>query len=117
MNDSKEFQDIESICSGNLSHVPSQPAVVSSPRAKESRGQSLRLDTWNLSEIQGNVFGKPRAVIDSSQTPCQGILHSWNQNATDGNPCKTVQGDLLRKVKNNLKAQFYCRVLQEDHEP
>ena len=31
LNGSKEFQDIESICSGKLSHVPSQPAVVPSP--------------------------------------------------------------------------------------
>ena len=30
MNDSREFQDFESICSGKLSHVPSQRAVVPS---------------------------------------------------------------------------------------
>ena len=66
MNDSQEFQDIESICSGKLSHVPSQPAVVPSPRAMSSRDQRLRPDTWNLSGTQGNVFGNPREVIDSS---------------------------------------------------
>ena len=63
------------------------------------------------------TFGNPHAVIDTSQTPYHGILHSWNQNATGGNPCETVQGDLLRKVENKLEAQFHCSVLQEDHQP
>ena len=67
------------ICSGKLSHVPSQPAVVPSPRSMLSRDQSLRSDTWNLSGTQGNVFGNSRAVIDSSQIPYQGFVHSTNQ--------------------------------------
>ena len=75
-NDSREFQDVESICSGKLSHVPSQPAVVPSPRSMLSRDQSLQPDTWNVSGTQGNVFGNPRAMLDSSQIPYQGILHS-----------------------------------------
>ena len=33
MSDSGEFQDIESVCSGKFSHVPSQLAVVPSPRS------------------------------------------------------------------------------------
>ena len=81
MNELQEFQDIHSICSGKLSHVPSQPAVVPIPRAMSNRDQSLQLDAWNLSGTQGNVFGNPRAAIDSPQTPCQGIRHSWNQSA------------------------------------
>ena len=36
MNDSEEVQDIESMCSGKSPHVPSQPAVVQSPRAMSS---------------------------------------------------------------------------------
>ena len=76
MNDSREFQATESSCSGKLSHVPSQTAVVPSPRSMLSRDQSLRSDTWSLSGTQGYVFGNPRAVFDSSQTPYQGILHS-----------------------------------------
>ena len=85
MNDSRELQDIESICSGKLSHVPSQPTVVPSSRAMSSRDQSLRPETWNSSGTHGIVCGNPRAVIDSSQTPHQGILHSWNQSAAGGN--------------------------------
>ena len=34
-------------------------------------------------------FGNPRAIFESSQTPHQGILHSWNQSATGGIPCET----------------------------
>ena len=56
MNDSREFQDIESICSGKLSHVPSQLAIVPSLCGILSRDQSLPLDTWNLPGTQGNVF-------------------------------------------------------------
>ena len=56
LNDSGGFQDLESICSGKLSHVPSQPPVVPSPRAMSSRDQSLRPDTWHMSGTQGNVF-------------------------------------------------------------
>ena len=47
MNDSREFQDVESICSDNLSHVPSQPAIVPSLDGMLSRNQRLRPDTWN----------------------------------------------------------------------
>ena len=45
MNDSREFQDVESICGGKLSHVPSQPAIVPSLYGMLSRDQSLRPDT------------------------------------------------------------------------
>ena len=67
-----------------LSHVPSQPAVVPSPRSMLNRDRSRRSDTLNLSETQGNVFGNPRAVLDSSQTPRQGILNTTNHSATGG---------------------------------
>ena len=88
MNDSRECQDVESICSGRLSHVLSQRAVVPSPCGMLSRETSLRADTWNLPGTTGNVFDSPRAVIDSSSTPYQGMLHSWNQSATDENPVR-----------------------------
>ena len=47
MNDSRKFQDMESICSGKLFLVPSQPAVIRSPRSMLSRDHSLRSDTWS----------------------------------------------------------------------
>ena len=39
MSDSREFQDVESICSGNLCHVPSQLAIVPSLGRMLSRDQ------------------------------------------------------------------------------
>ena len=51
MNDSGEFQEIESIRRGKSSRVP-----VPSPRALSSSDQSLRSDTWNLSGSQGKFL-------------------------------------------------------------
>ena len=71
MNDSTEFQDVESMCSGKLSHVPSQPAIVPSPCGLLSRDQSLRPDTWNLLGTSGNVIRQStctnRFIIDTLQ--------------------------------------------------
>ena len=97
MGDSREFQDVQSICSGKLSHVPSQPAVVPRFCGMLSRDQCLRSDTWNLLGTLGNVFGSPRAVIGSSSTPCQGMFHSWNQSATGGNPVRERTGKLAAR--------------------
>ena len=65
MSDSGEFQDIESNCSGQFSHVPSQPAVVPSPRSMLSRDRSMPFDTWDVPETQGNVCGNPRSLFAS----------------------------------------------------
>ena len=56
MSDSSELQDVESICSAKLSHVPSQPAVVPSLCGMLSRDQSLRPETWNLLGTTGKRF-------------------------------------------------------------
>ena len=67
---------IESACSGRLSHVPSQQAVIPSPRGLLSRDQSMRRDTWNLLGTSGNVFDNPQAPIDSVSTPYRGMRPS-----------------------------------------
>ena len=56
LNDSGEFQDIESKYSGRLSHVSSQPEMMPSSRSLLSRDKRLPLDTWNQSGVQENVF-------------------------------------------------------------
>ena len=84
-----------------LINVPSRSAVVPSPRSM-SRDQSLRSDTWNLSGTQGYVFGHLRAIIDSSQTPHQGILHSTNQSATGGNTVQKSTGTLVAKCEEHV---------------
>ena len=85
MNDSKDFQDAESVRSGN-SHVTSQPMLFPkhpafegllrrsfvSPRRKEGP-----LDIWDTSGISGNVFANPQA---SSSAPYPQELHSpWKK--------------------------------------
>ena len=41
---------------------------------------------WNLHGTWENVFDNPSTPIDSVSTPYRGMLHSWNLNATDGDP-------------------------------
>ena len=112
--DSREFQDAESICSGKLSQVPSQPAIVPSLGGMLSRDPNLRPDTWNLLGTSGKVFDSPRAVIDSTSTLFQGMLHSWNQSATGGNPVresavKPVAGDEERNRETIPTRRFARR--------
>ena len=57
MSDSGQFQEVESNCSGTLSHVSSQFAVIPSSRSMLSRDKRLPLDTWKTSGLQENVFG------------------------------------------------------------
>ena len=92
MNDSGEFQEVESNHSGRLSYVPSQPAAIPSSRTKSSRDQNLRPDTWNLSGTQENLFGNPRPRFDSSQTPYQIILRSTTPSATGAIPVQVSTG-------------------------
>ena len=58
MNDSGDFQDVESNFRRRLSHVSSQPAMISSSRSLLCRDKRLPLDTWNTSVFQENVFWK-----------------------------------------------------------
>ena len=62
VNDSGDFQDVESNHSGRLSHVSSQPAMIPSSQALLSRDKRLPLDTWNQSGVQENVFGNLRLM-------------------------------------------------------
>ena len=45
LNDSGEFQEVESNHSGRLSHVPSQPAMIPRSRSMLSRDKRLLLET------------------------------------------------------------------------
>ena len=88
MNDSKDFQDAESVRSGN-SHVTSQPVFFPphpipegllrpsfvSPRRKE--GPPC---IWDTHGISGNVFANPHA---SSSAPCPRELHQWNSSSEE----------------------------------
>ena len=117
INDSREFHDVESICNGKSSHVPSQPAIVQSLGGMPSRDPNLRPGTWNLLGTSGNVFDSPRTVIDSSSTPYQGMLHSFNKVLQAKTQCEKVQGNLSLEVKREIKRRFQPRDLQGNHQP
>ena len=84
MNDSKDFQDAESVRSGNT-HVTSQPMLFPehpipegllrpsfvSPRRKEGLP-----DIWDTPGISGNVFANPQA---SSTAPYPQELNPWRK--------------------------------------
>ena len=84
MNDSKDFQDAESVRSGN-SHVTNQPVLFPkhpvfegmlrpsfvSPRRKEGPP-----DIWDTPGISGNVFANPHA---SSAAPYPQELNPWGK--------------------------------------
>ena len=62
MNDSGEFQEVESNHRERLSYVSSQPAMIPSSGSMLSRDKRLPLDTWNTYGLQENVFGNTIAA-------------------------------------------------------
>ena len=96
MNDSKDFQDAESVRSGN-SHVTSRPASFPphpipegllrpsfvSPRRKE--GPPC---IWDTHGISGNVFTNPHA---SSSAPCPQELNPWSSGREEPIHSSTVE--------------------------
>ena len=85
MNDSKDFQDAESIRSGN-SHVTSQPMLfpkhppfegMLKPAFITQRQTEEPPNIWDTSGISGNVFAHPQT---SSSAPCPQELNStWRK--------------------------------------
>ena len=61
LNDAKEFYDPETASSSGLSHVPSQPKSIPSPRGMISCDSCLLLDTRNSLGASGHVFEGPPA--------------------------------------------------------
>ena len=99
MNDSKDFQDAESVRSGN-SHVTSRP--VSFPlhpilegMLRRSFGVSSRREgppsIWDTHGISGNVFGDPPA---SSSAPYPQELHQWNSSIEEPLHSSTVENKI-----------------------
>ena len=73
MNDSGDFQDVESNYSGRLSYVSSQLVMIPSSRSMLSRDKRLPFDTWNSPGSQENVFGDLFSTFGSLENLCQGI--------------------------------------------
>ena len=88
MNDSKDFQDAESVRSGN-SHVTSQPGVfprhlpferMLRPSFISQRPNEKPPNIWDTSGISGNVFANPQA---SSSPPYPQELNSTWKNTIE----------------------------------
>ena len=110
MNDSKEFQDAESIRSGN-SHVTSRP--VSFPPHPISEGVLSRSfgvpscnngppSIWDTHGISGNVFANPTA---SSSAPYPQELHQWNSSIEEPLHSSTVEKSERQEQNQDLRCQ------------
>ena len=110
MNDSKDFQDAESVRSGN-SHVTSRPVSFPphpipegmlrhsfvSPRRKEGPPS-----IWDTHGISGNVFANPQA---SSSAPCPQELNQWNSSIEEPLHTSTVEKSERPEQNQDLRCQ------------
>ena len=103
MNDSKDFQDAESVRSGN-SHVTSRP--VSFPPHPKPEGMLRHSfitpsrregppSIWDTHGISGNVFANPDA---SSSAPYPQELHQWNSSIE-----APLHSSAVEKGQNKIK--------------
>ena len=110
MNDSKEFQDAESIRSGN-SHVTSRP--VSFPPHPIPEGMLSRSfgvpsrregppSIWDTHGISGNVFANPDA---SSSAPYPQELNQWSSSIEEPLHSSTVEKSERQKQDQDLRCQ------------
>ena len=107
MNDSKDFQDAESVRSGN-SHVTSQPGVFLkhlpfegmlrpsfvSPRRREG--------IWDTSGISGNVFANPQA---SSSATYPQELNPWRTTIEEPLQMSTAEKNERPEQNQDLRCQ------------
>ena len=113
MNDSGEFQEVESNHSGRLSYVSSQLAKIPSSLSMLSRDKRLPLDTWNTFTIQENVFGTHFSTFDSHRDQLQGIHSCATQREQGTVPQAAGSETFSQEMTNNIEGQFQCRHLQE----
>ena len=110
MNDSEDFQDAESVHSGN-SHVTSRP--VSFPPHPIPEGMLRHSfitpsrregppSIWDTHGTSGNVFANPDA---SSSAPCHQELHQWNSSIEEPLHSSTVQKSERQEQNQDLRCQ------------
>ena len=86
MNDSGQFQEVESNHRGRLSHVPSQPEVTPSSSSMLSRDKRLPPNTWDAPRLQENVVGNQFSTFGSPRNPSQGIHYCATPRETESIP-------------------------------
>ena len=110
MNDSNDFQDAESIRSGN-SHVTSQPVSFSPHPTPEGMLRHSCVSPsrregppsiWDTHGISGNVFANPPA---SSSAPYPQELHQWNSSIKEPLHSSTVEKSERPEQNQDLRCQ------------
>ena len=111
MNDSKDFMDAESICSGN-SHVTSQPGVFPKhplfegllrPSFVSPRDTDGPPNIWDTSGISGNVFAHPQT---SSSAPYPQELNSaWKKTIEEPIHMSTAEKSGRPERDQDLRCQ------------
>ena len=111
MNDSKDFQDAESVRSGN-SHVTSQPGVFPKHRPFEGllrpsfisqRQTDGPPNTWDTSGISGNVFAHPQA--SSSAPHPQELNSTWKKTIEEPIHMSTAEKSGRPERDQDLRCQ------------
>ena len=117
INDSGEFQEVESNHSGTLSYISSQPAMIPSSSSMLSRDKRLPFDTWNPLGLQENVFGNQFSSLGSPRNPSQGInaLLRDTKRETESVPQAIRTRISFTRDDIQIEARFQCRHLQEGH--
>ena len=114
MNDSGEFQEVESNYSGRLSYVPSQPAMIPSSRSMLSRDKRLPFYNMEFIGITGKRFLAINflRVIDHEIIIKESTLVHHKENEDQFHK---LQGPGLfsQEMTNKVETQFQCRHLQE----
>ena len=110
MNDSKDFQDAESVRSGN-SHVTSRPGVFPKhppfqgmlrPSFISQRQTEEPPNIWDTFGISGNVFAHPQA---SSSAPYPKELNQWNSSNEEPLHSSTVEKSERPEQNPDLRCQ------------
>ena len=110
MNDSKDFQDAESIRSGN-SHVTSRPVSfpphpIPEGMLRDSFVTPCRREgppcIWDTHGISGNVFANPHA---SSSAPYPQELNQWNSSIEAPLHSSTVEKNERQEQNQDLRCQ------------
>ena len=111
MNDSKDFQDAESVRSGN-SHVTSRPVSFPPHPIPEGMLRPLfvspsRKDRppifWDTHGVSGNVFADPHA---SSSVPCPQELNPWSSGISEPLHSLTVEKNKNQTPVQDQRCQF-----------
>ena len=110
MNDSRDFQDAESVRSGH-SHVTSQPVSfpphpVPGGMLSGSFGMPSRKDgprsIWDTNGISGNVFANP---VASSSAPYPQELNQWSSSIEEPLHSSTVEKSERHKQVQDQRCQ------------